>query len=332
MTPTATPEVVSIGSATQDVFVSSDQAHLICVTHPESDERYLAYDYGAKIAVDDLFISTGGGAVNTAISFAKLGLRAAAVSEIGQDDPGNMIERTLRQSGVDTSMLSRNPQTATGYSVILTGPTGDRTVLVHRGAGMCLTREDVDWERVRQAKCIYLSSLTGESAALWQDVARLAADSPVRLAINPGSAQIEGGLEGLAEVLAVTDIIFVNKSEAYRLTGVDEERGDEDELTAMEALHEAGCKTVVMTMGAEGARGFDGHEHHYAPAPQVKVVSNLGAGDAYASACMAALHYGLPLRESLEAGAMNAGSVVTSIGATVGLLDWETIERRLHPR
>ncbi|MBU0610574.1 MAG: carbohydrate kinase family protein [Armatimonadetes bacterium] len=325
-------DVVSIGSATQDVFVSSDQTRLIRVQHTESEEVYLAYEYGAKVAVDDLFISTGGGAVNTAIAFAKLGLRSAAVSEIGQDDAGNMIERALQERGVDVSMLVRNPDHNTGYSVILTGPTGDRTVLVHRGAGSCLSHSDIDWDRVGEAGWVYLSSLSGESAALWHDVARWAVETKVKLAINPGSRQIGEGLEGLGDVLAAADIIFVNKGEAYRFTGTEEHRGDVDERAAAETLHRAGCRRVVMTMGAEGARAFDGEQHYYLPAPKVQVVSNLGAGDAFASACLAAIHYGLPLREALKAGAINAGSVVTSTGATTALLDWATIQSNLGHR
>lgn len=322
-------DVICIGSATQDVFVSSDQTHLIRIEHYEREETYLAYEYGAKVAVDHLFISTGGGSTNTAIAFAKLGLQAAAVCEVGQDDAGNMIERSLRESRVDTRMMTRNPQMSTGYSVILTGPTGDRTVLVHRGASCSLSHDDVNWDLVRQTQWVYLSSLSGPSAALWNDVAAVAADHELRLAINPGSEQVKLGLSGLRDILAATDVIFVNKTEAYRLTGVQEDRGDDDERQAMQALHDAGCKIVVMTMGSEGARGYDGSEHHYLPAPAVKVVSNLGAGDAFASGCLAALHRGLPLREALKAGTINSGSVVTSIGATRGLMDWAGIEAEL---
>jgi len=322
-------DIITVGSATQDVFVSSDQTHLIRVQHLENEEAYLAYEYGAKIAVDHLSISTGGGAANTAIACARLGLQAAAVCEVGQDDAANMIERSLRDHGVDATMLVRNPERSTGYSVILTGPTGDRTVLVHRGAASCLSHDDVNWNAVRDAKWLYLGSMSGESACLWDEFAQFVGTAGPKLAINPGGQQIGRGLAGLAGVLAVTDLIFLNKAEAYALLGTEARRGDEDEKAALEALHRAGCKTVVMTMGAEGAWGFDGSDHYYVPAPKVEVVSNLGAGDAFAAACLTALHYGLPLREALKAGAINAGSVVTRLGATLALLDWPTIQAEL---
>lgn len=323
-------DVISVGSATQDVFASSDQTHLIRIQHFEREETYLAYEYGAKVAVDHLFISTGGGATNTAIAFAKLGLQAAAACEVGQDDAGNMIERTLRESGVETRMITRNPQMATGYSVILTGPTGDRTVLVHRGAASYLSHEDINWDLMRQTTWIYLSSLAGPAASLWADVAEFAAEHNLKLAINPGGQQIKLGLEGLGPVLAATDVIFINRTEAYQLTGVEEDLGDEDEKQAVGILREAGCKVVAMTMGGDGVRAFDGNDHHLLPAPKVEVVSNLGAGDAFAAGCLAALHRGFPLREALKVGTINSGSVITSMGATVGLLDWPAIEAELN--
>lgn len=322
-------DVICVGSATQDVFVSSEQTCLITLRNEDCEQHYLAYEYGAKVSVDELFISTGGGASNTAISFSRLGLKCAAICELGDDDAGRMVERHLAEHGIGTEMLTHNPELKTGYSVILVGPTGDRTVLVHRGAGCSLTRPEVNWEAVKQAKWLYLASLSGESECLFDDFAAFACENEIRLAINPGSQQIKRGMDGMAQILSVTDVISLNKREAYQLTGVAEKRGEEDERAALRALVEAGCKVAVMTMGAEGAMAYDGKEFHTVAAPKVKVVSNLGAGDAFASAVVAALHHGLSLREALEVGTMNSGSVVGFMGATEGLLSWETVKKQL---
>lgn len=321
-------DVVSIGSATQDVFVSSDQTCLISIHGADSDQQYLAYEYGAKVAVDHLFITTGGGATNTAISFARLGLKAGILCEVGQDDAGQMIERTLAAEGVQTRMMTRNAELTTGYSVILTGPTGDRTVLVHRGAGCGLTRPEVDWDALRQTQWLYLSSLAGESAALWDDLAAFASEQHLRLVLNPGGQQIKRGLAGLTSILSTADTLFLNQREAYQLLGHEERRGEEDEREALSQLVATGCKRVVMTRGGEGAMAYDGREFYSIPAPVVQVVSNLGAGDAFASGCVAALHRGLSLPEALQVGTANSGSVVGHMGATEGLLTWDEVSRR----
>jgi ribokinase len=322
-------DVICVGSATQDVFVSSDQTRLITIRDLESEQTYLSYEYGAKLAVDELFISTGGGASNTAISFSRMGLAAGVICEVGDDDAGRMIERVLSHEGVRTDMMTRNPSLKTGYSVILTGPTGDRTVLVHRGAACDLTRPEVDWDTVRQTKWLYLSSLGGDSACLWGEFAAFACDNNLKLAINPGSHQIKLGLNALRPILSVSEVLFLNNREACQLTGIEARRGDEDEREALQMLVEAGCKTVVMTMGAEGAMAYDGTDFHVVPAPRVQVVSNLGAGDAFASGCVAALHRGLSLPEALKVGTLNSGSVVGYMAATDGLLKWEAVAAEL---
>jgi sugar/nucleoside kinase (ribokinase family) len=117
----------------------------------------------------------------------------------------------------------------------------------------------------------------------------------------------------------------VNQQEAYRLAGVEDKRGDGDEQEAMRRLHAAGCRLVVMTAGGRGAHAFDGNEFYYCPARDVKIVSNLGAGDAFASACVASLQRGLGVEQALCAGSLNAGGVVGTMGATEGLLTWDQI-------
>jgi len=292
----------------------------------DGEAAFLAFEYGGKIMVDNLFISTGGGASNTAIALAKLGMKAGIVCEVGEDDPARQIRRALEGVGVDCSMIITNPGIATGYSVILTGFTGDRTVLVHRGAARDLSRGEVAWDQLKGTKWIYLGALAGPSAALWEEVGRFACENGLKLAVNPGADQIRLGLVGLKPVLECTEVIFVNEAEAYRIAGVEEKCGDEDECLTMRALHEAGCRLVVMTNGAEGARAYDGEAVYQVPARPVEVVSTLGAGDAFASGCISALFRGLDLRSALLAGNLNASSVVGSLGATVGLLTWEEVE------
>ncbi|NPV47420.1 MAG: carbohydrate kinase family protein [Armatimonadetes bacterium] len=318
-------DCVSIGSATQDVFVFSQGTQIHRLQTIDGEQAFLAFEYGAKVRVEEMFISVGGGAVNTAIAIARLGLHTAIVCETGDDDAACRICAALQEGGVDTSMVVRNPRISTGYSVIITGFDGDRTVLVHRGASTDLSRREIDWERVAQTRWIYLGSMAGASAQLWDDIAAFAAERKIRLAINPGSTQFERGLSGMAPVLAVTDVIFVNRSEAYRLADVELRRGDQDEQEAMRRLHAAGCKLVVMTSGRQGAHAFDGQRFYFCPAREVQVVSNLGAGDAFASACLAALHRGLDIEQALCAGSLNAAGVVGQMGATTGLLSWDQI-------
>lgn len=322
-------DCVSIGSATQDVFVFSEGAQIHRLQSLDREDAFLAFEYGAKVMVEQLFVTIGGGAVNTSIAMSKLGLQTGIVCELGQDAAGDTIVQGLAAAGVDTGMIARNVAVHTGYSVIITGFDGDRTVLVHRGAARDLAQSEVPWEKLAEARWVFLGSMAGGSASLWNDVADFALQNGLKLAINPGSEQFKRGLQGLSPVLHATEIIFVNRTEAFKLVGLEYTRGDDDDREVMRRLHGAGCRLVVMTLGKEGAWGFDGRDFHFCPAAAVKVVSNLGAGDAFGSACLAALHRGLDLPQALCAGSANAGGVVSTMGATEGLLSWEQVSAAL---
>ncbi len=322
-------DIISVGSATEDVFVGTRDMKLISVQDINAEVAYIAFEHGAKVPVDDIFVATGGGATNSAAAFSRLGLQAGIISKVGDDDAAERIIAKLQRENVDISGIVKTSDHSTGYSVILTCFTGDRTVLVHRGASTQLAASDIDWEVLASARWIYLSSMAGDSAPLFEQVAVHARDHNVKLALNPGGTQLQAGLEALAPALDAAHVIFVNKAEAYSLAGVEPRRGHADELQALRTLHDTGCDIVVMTAGLEGAEAYDGQTHYTVPAVEVKKKSTLGAGDAFAAACVAALFHGLDLREALRAGAINAANVVRYLGAKRGLLTREALERQL---
>ncbi len=315
-------DVITVGSATEDVFVNIDETQLISFTDANRKTDYLALRYGAKITVDSTILDTGGGGVNTAATFAKMGLKTAAFSKIGQDLTGRRVINELNQRGVDTSLFVQCPEYPTGISVILTGFTGDRTILVSRGAANYLQDNDIPWEEIAQAKWIYIASLHGESAPLFSKLAIFAGQKGVKVALNPGRTQLEQGMARLSEVFSNTTIIFLNCEEAYQLTGVEPTHGPGDERQMLRMLHQAGCQNVVMTVGAAGSWGYDGRSFYTIPAYPTKVISTVGAGDAFAAACVVGMYKGLQLNEAMHIGAANAASVVSQFGAKEGILTW----------
>lgn len=316
-------EVVTIGSATQDVFIMSRGASIIRLQSYSSEEAFLALPYGAKIDVEEMFVSTGGGAVNTAFTFRRFGLTTAIVAKVGQDRSGDIIRKRLDEEGVNTSMVIADPDHRTGYSAILVGPTGDRTVLVYRGATLHLRENEIDWERLKWAKVIFVGSLSGESAKLYPTIAEFCAQNGLFLASNPGSTQFKQGLDACREFVRHVDILFLNKQEAYTFTRVEPRRGSHDERQMLRMMQEAGAKRVVITEGAKGCQAIDEAAYYSVPACKAKVVSTLGAGDAFAAACTAALYRQQPFARALRYGAANAAAVVSSIGAKRGILSWE---------
>ena len=85
-----------------------------------------------------------------------------------------------------------------------------------------------------------------------------------------------------------------------------------------------------MTDGGNGAYAYAGNnEVFYVPSFPGKVVSTLGAGDAFASTFCASMNKtNLDIGKSLIYASINSGSVVSEFGATDGLLTFNEIEEK----
>ena len=84
-------DIITVGSSTEDVMVQCSDARVITLADRNGEAAWMAFEYGGKIHVDDITIMVGGGAVNTAITFAQQGMRTAMISKVGRDSAGERI-------------------------------------------------------------------------------------------------------------------------------------------------------------------------------------------------------------------------------------------------
>lgn len=215
-------DIVSIGGATQDIFVRTDLSKIMRLQDIFSKSEFLCYPYGSKLNIDEVFFGIGGGAVNTAINFSNLGFRSTALVKIGKDQSGDIILEKLNEKGVHTGLINRIDYSKSGFSVILNSFEGDRTVLAFRGANNYLSKNDIDWDLIKHAKWIYVSSLSGQSNEVLDYLSDFAEEHGVNMAFNPGNTQIKRGINSLKRILAETELLILNKEEASMLTGINE--------------------------------------------------------------------------------------------------------------
>jgi sugar/nucleoside kinase (ribokinase family) len=78
-------DIVTIGSATMDVFVESDEANIVSVCAKDRNADFMSYPYGSKIDMTSFATNIGGGGLNTAMNFANLGLKTSAIFKVGDD-------------------------------------------------------------------------------------------------------------------------------------------------------------------------------------------------------------------------------------------------------
>ncbi len=318
-------DIITIGAATRDVFLLSKDFRVVknAKFGGAAAEEYLAL--GAKLNVDELVLSTGGGATNAAVTFARLGFETAIATRTGTDEPAIAVHEELTGNRVDTSFLVRVKNGQTAYSTLLTAPGGERTVLVYRGVSAEFTAADVPLKTMKTA-WYYVTSLSGNVELLSKIIAH-AKKTGAKIAVNPGGHELEQA-SALRALIKDVDVLLVNLEEAQKLAGLSTKDGKElaTKLSSEKTL-------AVVTDGPRGAYAAIGSASPLLKGGQkgvysarnrsVSSISRTGAGDAFGSGLVAGLAKGLSVEDSLRVGTLNAESVIQHIGAKAGIIrEW----------
>lgn len=318
-------KIVAVGAAIQDVFLSqSDEFAPVCAN---PHECFMRLELGAKADVNNISFSTGGGATNAAVTFARQGISAVFMGSVGEDPAGQAVLQDLDQEGVDTSRVRISTKYNTGYSVLLLAPNGERTILTYRGASTHYHPKDFDM-RGTDASWLYVSSMAGNMEVL-DKLFQQAHSLGIKVCFNPGKGELSQPrkLKGLLEDV---DVLLVNKQEAAMIVS-----GESSEELARHLLHYV--PVIIISDGPNGVLATDGTVIVEAGMYEdVPVIDRTGAGDAFGSGFLSQWAQGKTLKEAVIFASANSTSVVTKIGAKAGILhtgvalhDMPITERRM---
>lgn len=314
-------DIIAIGDTTTDVFLEIDDASVECTTDKENCR--LSLRYGSKVPVKNIIKINGvGNAANHAIGAAKLGLKVALTTQIGNDDAGKDIYQKMKRHRVKTEYIRFDRDTSTNYSTVLDF-RGDRTILSYHEA------RTYELPRLAKARWVYFSSLArGTHERFHEQLFAYLDREKVKLAFNPGSHQLKLGRDGLAPILTRTSILFLNKEEAEQF--IPRTKNIAKLLTGIRAL---GPEVAVITDGQNGSYAFDGGIMWELPIFEAPAIERTGCGDAYASGFLAAIVCKQTIPEAMRWGSVNAAGVIQRIGPQAGLLTRAEIQKMLeqHP-
>lgn len=334
-------KVFTIGSATMDVFVECDSANIVSVNSLDRKSEFMSYPYGSKIDMSGFSTNVGGGGVNTACNFAKLGYDTSAIFKIGDDIYSEGILKHLKKSGVKYASTIQDASLSTGFSVILVSFQGDRTVLTNRGANSCIGFDEIDFEALKEADWLYVAPLNGKSNEILEPLVKFAHANNIIVAFNAGTTSLKQGFDKIKPVLETSNIVVMNLEEASLCTGVNVRPDTKTEHFSHEVIHPdimtmikklriSDYQVIVITDGKRGAYAYDGKTVYMCPVFKSDVVSTLGAGDSFASTFFCALQRtNKDIGTSLMYASVQSASVVSKFSATEGLLTFEEIEARL---
>ena len=310
-------DIVAIGDAIVDVIATTDDAFIERHGLPRGGMQLLdaAQADALYAAMGPAREISGGSAANSMAGAASLGLNAAFIGQVAQDQLGAIFAHDMRSLGVrfETPAIASPPPT--GRCLILVTPDAQRTMNTCPGASHELTPAALDAELIRSASITFLEGyLWGPERprAAMLEAARIAHAAGRTVAFTLSESLCLGdrraGVMSMIEAGTI-DLLFGNEDEVRHLTGC---------TTLADCLAQLSAKvsTLVITRGSDGAIAKSLEETAEIAAPRVEnVVDTTGAGDLFAAGFLAARCRNRSLKACLETGAIAAAEVISHFGA-----------------
>ena len=222
----------------------------------------------SKVKIIEHTIQGGGPAATSTVAAARLGLSAAFISAVGDDDAGKKILADMEKEGVCTKAIKvREGRTSPVAYCWIDQPTGKRSVAWTRGDTEELEENEADLEIVANAKVLHIDGHNPKGALA---AVKKAKECGVLVNFDAGTVR-----DGVAELLPYADILITSEAFARAWTG------KQDLEEALVELAKIGAKVTGCTMGELGSMVYDNGKFIKCPAFKIQPVDTTGAGDVF---------------------------------------------------
>src|SRR5215203_1620961 len=290
----------------------------------------------------------GGSATNIAVGTARLGVRSAMLTRVGNEHMGRFVRKTLTENGVDVRGVRFDPESLTPYVLLAVRAIEEfpRIFAYGDAADLAVEEGDVDPDFIASAKALLITgtplSRPGTRAASLKAIqaAKEAGTSVVfDLDYRPvfwGVASHEEGGEMFVASEEVTEVYRSVLPDCDLVVGTEEEvriaGGSTDTHEALRSIRELSGATIVLKIGAMGAIVFPGEiparieDGVRVPGFPVAVLNSVGAGDAFMSGFLSGWLREKPLEECLRLGNACGAIVVSRHGCSPAMPTTEELE------
>ncbi|NWB93220.1 bifunctional 5-dehydro-2-deoxygluconokinase/5-dehydro-2-deoxyphosphogluconate aldolase [Pseudomonas agarici] len=286
----------------QTRFANGRQFDLICLGRLGVD--LYAQQVGARLEDVGSFAKyLGGSSANIAFGTARLGLKSAMVSRVGDDHMGRFLLESLVREGCDVSGVTIDPQRLT--AMVLLGLKDRETfpLVFYREncADMALCAEDISENFIASSQSLLITGTHFSTEGVYKasiQALDFAEKHQVKRVLDIDYRPVLWGLAGKADgetrfvadqqvsthvqaILARFDLI-VGTEEEFLIAG-----GSDQLLPALRRVRELTAATLVVKLGPQGCTVIHGaiparlEEGAIYPGVQVQVLNVLGAGDAF---------------------------------------------------
>jgi sugar/nucleoside kinase (ribokinase family) len=271
---------------------------------------------GELVTIDELVLNIGGGAANTAVDLARLGITATIRARVGDDIFGRFATETLRAHNVDTSALKIDPELATSQTLIVNVRGQDRRFIHCVGANTGFVAADLDAVLEYSPRVLHIGYFlilprldAGELAERFARARQIGTITVLDVA-TPGPGNY---LEPLKVVLPHTDVFVPNADEAELILG------ETDPIRQAHLFHDMGARHVVITRGEHGVISVSDDLQVKLGTYPVSFVDGSGGGDAFNAGYIVGLLEGRSELECLKLACAVGASCVRSVGTTAGV-------------
>jgi 5-dehydro-2-deoxygluconokinase len=290
----------------------------------------------------------GGSPTNIACGTARLGLRSAVITGVGDEHMGRFIREQLQKEGVDTTGVKTDPDRLTALVLLGIRDQEQFPLIFYREncADMGLTVDDIDPEFIRRARAVvatgtHLSHHRVEAATL--KALQIARDAGMTTALDidyrPNLWGVAGHGDGesrFVESAAVTAKLQSTLHYFDLIVGTEEEfhiaGGSTDTIEALRAVRVVSGATLVCKRGAAGAVAFEGDipdsldDGQTGPGFPIEVFNVLGAGDGFMSGLLKGWLDGEDWPTALKYANACGAFAVSRHGCTPAYPSWDELQ------
>lgn len=290
----------------------------------------------------------GGSPTNIATGTARLGLKSALITRVGDEHMGRFLLRELEREGVDTRGIVTDPERLTALVILGIRDQQHFPLIFYREncADMALCEDDIDPAFIAEAGCVlatgtHLSHPKTEAAVL--KAIRLARENGSQTALDIDYRPNLWGLSGhgdgenrfiesaavtakLQSTLHLFDLV-VGTEEEFHIAG-----GSTDTLQALKAVRDVTNAALVCKRGPMGAVVFEGpipdslDEGQSGEGFPIDVFNVLGAGDGFMSGLLRGWLKGEDWPTSLKFANACGAFAVSRHGCTPAYPSWEELQ------
>ncbi len=288
--------ITVVGSINMDLVVQTDD-------FPKLGETVLGTLYKT---------APGGKGANQAVAAARLGGQVEMIGCVGSDSFGIELITNLEANKIDVSGVKVSAESASGIANILISD-GDNRIIVVPGANHDLAPTVIDDMRgTIQNSSLVMMQLEIPIPTILRTL-EMCKELGVPVLLNPAPA---GGFK--AEFMPYVSYLTPNETECQQLFGDN-----------LEQALELYPNKLIVTLGSDGARYYDGEKHVFVAGYATTVVDTTGAGDTFNGAFAYAIVNDYSIEKAVQFANVAASLSVEKLGAQGGMPTVAAVNQRL---